>query len=118
MSLYERLGVRTYITAGGNGTANGGSIMWPQVLEAIAEASRSFVRLSDLQDKAGRYLAELIGVEAAYVTSGAAAGVAIGVAACMTGKSWANVHHLPDTRGQAAEGRAAPGVRWESRESR
>ena len=97
MGFYQRLGVATYITCGGNGTANGGSIMWPQCLEAMAEASRSFIRLSDLHDKAGRHIAKLVGVEAAYVTSGAAAGVALAVAACLTGKDWAKVHALPGT---------------------
>ena len=31
MSAYPRLGVKTYITGGGNGTPNGGAIMWPQL---------------------------------------------------------------------------------------
>jgi len=42
MRLYEKLGVKTSITCGGNGTANGGSIMFPEVLEAMADASRPF----------------------------------------------------------------------------
>src|SRR6185503_12817932 len=96
MGFYDRLGVKTYITCGSNGTANGGSIMWPQVLDAMADASRSFIRLSDLHEKAGQHLAKLIGVEAAYITSGAAAGVTIAVAACLTGKDWSKVHRLPD----------------------
>ncbi|MGH2371230.1 MAG: aminotransferase class V-fold PLP-dependent enzyme, partial [Chloroflexota bacterium] len=103
MGFYERLGVKTYITCGSNGTANGGSLMWPEVLEAMADASRSFVRLSDLHEKAGRRVAELIGVEAAYITSGAAAGVAIAVAACLTGKDWSKVHRLPDLPGATGE---------------
>ena len=103
MRLYDRLGVKTYITCGSNGTANGGSIMFPQVLEAMADASRSFIRLSDLHEKAGRHLAELIGVEAAYITSGAAAGVTLAVAACLTGKDWSKVHRVPDLPGEKPE---------------
>ena len=103
MGLYDRLGVKTYITCGSNGTANGGSIMFPQVLEAMADASRSFIRLSDLHEKAGHHLAQLIGVEAAYITSGAAAGVTIAVAACLTGKDWSKVHRLPDLPGEKPE---------------
>ena len=59
MGFYERLGVKTYITCGSNGTANGGSIMFPQVLDAMVDASRSFIRLSDLHEKAGHHLAQL-----------------------------------------------------------
>jgi uncharacterized pyridoxal phosphate-dependent enzyme len=103
MRFYERLGVKTYITCGSNGTANGGSLMWPPVLEAMADASRSFIRLADLHEKAGRRVAELAGVEAAYITSGAAAGVTIAVAACLTGKDWSKVHRLPDPPGMTGE---------------
>src|SRR5688572_29654233 len=103
MGFYDRLGVKTYITCGSNGTANGGSIMFPQVLAAMAEASRSFIRISDLHEKAGKHLAELIGVEAAYITSGAAAGVTLAVAACLTGKDWSKVHQLPDLPGDKPE---------------
>ena len=85
MGIYEKLGVNTIINAVGNGTAIGGSIMRPEVFTAMEEASRSFVRLPELLDNAGRRVAELAGVEAAYITSGAAAGVTIAVAACMAG---------------------------------
>ena len=103
MGFYERLGVRPIINAAGNGTVYGGSIMRPEVLEAMQEASRNFVRLPELLDKAGRRVADLAGVEAAYITAGAAAGITIGVAACMTGKDNARVHQLPNTTGMKDE---------------
>jgi hypothetical protein len=65
MRLCEKPGVKTYTTCGGNGTANRGSIMFPEVLEAMADASRSCIRTSDLHEETGRHLAKLIGVEAA-----------------------------------------------------
>ena len=99
MGVYEKLGVRTLINAVGNGTAIGGSIMRPEVFAAMEQASHSFVRLPELLDKAGRRVAELAGVEAAYITSGAAAGVTVAVAACMTGRDDAKVHQLPNTDG-------------------
>jgi hypothetical protein len=83
---YDRLGVKTCLDAGSKGTANGGSLRFSEVLGAMAEAGRSFVRLSDSQDRAGRHIAGLAGVGAAYATSGAAAGVAIAEAARMTGQ--------------------------------
>ncbi len=103
MGVYESLGVTTFINAAGNGTSLGGSIMKPEVLAAMEEASRSFVSLPQLLKRAGERVAELAGVEAAYITSGAAAGVAISVAACMTGADSAKVHQLPDTTGMKNE---------------
>lgn len=103
MGFYERLGVKTVINGVGNGTAIGGSIMRPEVVEAMAEASRSYVRLPELLEKAGQRVAELAGVEAAYITAGAAAGVTLSVAACMTGKDNAKVHRLPNTEGMKDE---------------
>lgn len=101
--VYGRLGVKKLINASGNGTANGGSIMRPEVLAAMEEASQSFVSLPELLGAAGRRIAELVGVEGAYITSGAAAGVAISVAACMTGKDQARIHQLPNTTGMKNE---------------
>ena len=103
MGIYDRLGVKTLINGSANGTATGGSIMRPEVLEAMKEASRSYVRLPDLLEKAGDRIAELAGVEACYITAGAAAGVTISVAACITGKDNARVHQLPNTKGMKDE---------------
>jgi L-seryl-tRNA(Ser) seleniumtransferase len=103
MGVYERLGVKTIINAWGTATVAGGSIMRPEVVEAMRDASRSFVSLPELLEKAGQRVAELAGVESAYITSGAAAGVAIGVAACMTGKDYDKVYQLPDTTGMRNE---------------
>lgn len=99
MGVYEKLGVKTKINAVGNGTAIGGSIMAPEVISAMQEAGQNFIDLNELLAKAGQYIADLVGVEACYITSGAAGGVLISIAACMTGKDWAKVHQLPNTRG-------------------
>ena len=44
--------------------------MRTEVVEAMVEASRSYVRLPELLEKAGQRVAELAGVEAAYITTG------------------------------------------------
>ena len=103
MGVYEDLGVRTIINAWGNATLTGGSIMRPEVLAAMEEASREYVWLPELLEKAGERVAELAGVEAAYITSGAAAGIAISVAACMAGTEIDKMLQLPDTRGMKDE---------------
>ena len=103
MGVYEDLGVKTIINAWGNATLTGGSIMRPEVLASMEEASRSYVWLPDLLEKAGERVAELAGVEAAYITSGAAAGIAISVAACMAGTDQDKMLQLPDTTGMKDE---------------
>ena len=103
MGVYEDLGVKTIINAWGNATLTGGSIMRPEVLASMEEASRSYVWLPDLLEKAGERVAELVGVEAAYITSGAAAGIAISVAACMAGTDQDKMLQLPDTTGMKDE---------------
>ena len=103
MSIYEQLAVKHRINAAANGTSIGGSIMLPEVTAAMREAGRSYVSIPELLEKAGNRIAELTGVEACYITNGAAAGVAVSVAACMTGSNDARVHQLPDTAGMKDE---------------
>jgi len=73
-SIYERLGVRPFINARGTITTLGGSIMPPQVIEAMVEASQQFVPLNQFQEKAGEHIAALTGAEAAFICAGAASG--------------------------------------------
>ena len=69
--------MRPVINAAGTLTRLGGKVMAPEVAAAMAEASRSNVRMEELQERAGDYLAEVAGAEAGYVTSGAAVGVTL-----------------------------------------
>ncbi|MFC5403400.1 aminotransferase class V-fold PLP-dependent enzyme [Cohnella soli] len=85
MNIYERLGVRTLVNAADSYTIIGGSRMPAEVIEAMAEAAEAFVYIDDLHDAVGRRLAQLTRNEAAMVTSGAAAALAITAAACMAG---------------------------------
>jgi uncharacterized pyridoxal phosphate-dependent enzyme len=96
--VYDRLGVRKIINAFGSETHLGGSRLAPEVTAAMAQAATSFVDLRELLAKSGDYVAELIGVEAAYITSGAAAGLVLATAACVAGDDPARIARLPDTR--------------------
>ena len=103
MTVYSRLGVRTLVNARGCATLAGGTLMEPEVVVAMAEASRSFVRIGDLQEVASRRIAELTGAEAGYVTSGAAAGLTLGTAAMLTRLDPDLMDRLPDTGDAPAE---------------
>jgi L-seryl-tRNA(Ser) seleniumtransferase len=99
MGIYEHLGVVPVINAAGTLTKFGGSLMLPEVIEAMVDASQSFVDLAELHLAAGRRIADVIGVEAAHVCNGAAAGIALMAAACMAGSDLERIKRLPDTAG-------------------
>jgi L-seryl-tRNA(Ser) seleniumtransferase len=103
MGLYASLGVRTVINARGNATLVGGTLMDPEVLAAMAEAGRSFVRIADLEEAASAKIAAVTGAEAGYVTSGAAAGVTLATAAVLAGLDPERMDRLPETDGQPNE---------------
>lgn len=94
-SVYEALGVRPIINAAGTITTLGGSIMPPEVITAWNAASQSFVNLLELQDRVGERIAELLGVEAALVTTGAAGGIVVGTAAAVTHRDRSLIGRLP-----------------------
>ena len=99
MNPYQQLGIEPLINAAGSLTILGGSIMHPQVTDAMAAASRFFVDLRELQEAAGQRVADLVGAEAAHVCACSSAGISLMAAACMTGADPAKVARLPDSAG-------------------
>jgi L-seryl-tRNA(Ser) seleniumtransferase/D-glucosaminate-6-phosphate ammonia-lyase len=93
---YERLGIHGVINACGKMTSLGGSVLSPRVAEAMAVAGTVYVDLETLKERAGDVIAKWAGAEAAWITSGAAAGVATMVAACVAGSDLRRVRRLPD----------------------
>lgn len=100
---FKELGLRTFINAAGTYTTLTASLMQPEVVAAIEYASKHFVRLNELQDAAGKRIAELIGCEAAMVSSGAAGALLAGTAACVAGSDQEKIRRLPDTEGMKNE---------------
>ncbi len=103
MGIYEDLGVRPFINAADHYTRFGGSIMWPCAVEAMVEASRHYVNLFEMQTRVGEAIAGMTGNEAAYVSCGAAGGIALAVAACMAGTDPEKIERLPDATGMKNE---------------
>jgi D-glucosaminate-6-phosphate ammonia-lyase len=100
MPVYAQLGVRTVINARGNATLAGGTLMDPAVLDAMAEAARSFVRIADLETAASARIAAATGAEAGYATCGAAAALTLGTAAILAGLDPDRIDRLPQTDGR------------------
>jgi len=99
-SIYmEKLGLRPVINGVGTVTILGGSIMPPEVVEAMADASRYFVPMSELHDKVAERITQLLKVPAAMVTCGAASAITCAAAACLAGGDPRKVGQLPDTTG-------------------
>lgn len=94
-SIGERLGISGLVNAHSRLTRLGGSTLAPHVLEAMAWASQHYFDMTELQSKTGACLAELTRNEAAYVTSGAAAGLVLATGACIAGKDPAKIAKLP-----------------------
>lgn len=99
--LYDELEVRPVINAAATLTKLGGSRMPPPVVAAMAEAAGAFIDLHELQAKVGARLAEVTRNEAAYVSCGAAAGIVLSVAACITGDDPAMIDVFPALDGVA-----------------
>jgi D-glucosaminate-6-phosphate ammonia-lyase len=97
--IYRRLGVRPVIHGAGTTTRYGGSLLRPEALEAMREASLALVNIDELNDAAGAAIARMLGAEAAFVTAGASSGLILQAAACIAGDDPARITRLPDTRG-------------------
>jgi L-seryl-tRNA(Ser) seleniumtransferase len=80
---YAKLGVATIINAAGTYTTLTAACMPPEVLAAVQKAALHPVRLHDLQQKAGEYIARRLKCEGAVVTSGASGAISLATAACM-----------------------------------
>ncbi len=101
--VYDELGVPTVVNAAGTKTRISGSLVREEAVEAMVEASKSFVRVSDLQARASERISAVTGAEAGYVTAGASAGLLLGAAACIAGDDLDAMYQLPDTDGLADE---------------
>ena len=103
LGVYDALGVKRVINASSWVTTLGGSIMPPEVIQAMVGAADCFVDMRELNRKAGETIAQYTGAEAGLVTSGAAGAMALQAAACMTGKDRTKISRLPDTTGMKNE---------------
>ncbi|MBM3444722.1 MAG: aminotransferase class V-fold PLP-dependent enzyme [Bacteroidetes bacterium] len=97
--LFAELGIRTFINAAGTYTAMTASLMRPEAMDAIRQASHKFCMLDELQDKVGERIASMTHAEAAVVTSGAFAALTLGMAGILTGMDPVKVKSLPKLEG-------------------
>lgn len=96
-NVYERLGVAPAINACGIYTDLGGSVLSSAAWKAATEANASWASIPELLASSGARIAELCGAEAARVTPGAAAGIALATAACIARGDGPANEALPST---------------------
>lgn len=97
------LGARPVLNAAATLTALGGSRLPEDIVRAMVEASQYQVDMNELFVLAGQELARLTRNEAAYVTCGAAAALAHGILACITGGDPAAIAAMPAGQGLRTE---------------
>jgi L-seryl-tRNA(Ser) seleniumtransferase len=93
---YAKLGVETIINAAGTYTYLTAALMPPQVQRAVAQAALHPVRLKDLQQASGEYLAKKLRCEGAVVTSGASAALTLATAACIASANGTKPDQIPE----------------------
>jgi len=99
MHVYEKLGVKRLINGRSFSTKAGGCALPAAVLDAMREAGECCVRMDELQAAASQVIARATGAEAGIVTSGAAAALTLGAAACLARLDVTRMNRLPDTTG-------------------
>ena len=101
MDLFEKYELTKVINACGKMTHLSGAIVHPEIAAIAAESLKHFFILDEIQAAAGRVIAATTGAESGCVTACTAAGITLGVAACMTGRDLAKVWQLPNAEGMA-----------------
>ncbi|MDQ6418914.1 DgaE family pyridoxal phosphate-dependent ammonia lyase [Paenibacillus sp. LHD-117] len=84
-SLNAKYGLKRVINASGRMSILGVSAPTDTVMDAMKHGGQNYVEIADLVDKAGDYIAGILGSEAAVVVNSASSGIALSVAAIVTG---------------------------------
>src|SRR5579859_5584057 len=98
---YAKLGVSPIFNAAGTYTTLTAACMPPEVLAAVQKSALHPVRLHELQQKAGEYIARRLKCEGAVVTSGASGAISLATAACLQYANNINILDMP----QAIDGK-------------
>ena len=101
--FFKELDVKPIINAGVTMTFLSGSLMLPEVMEAINATAHDFANMHELQDKVGEKIAGMLHSEAAMVTSGAACAMTLGTVAAMTGSDPELIGAMPNLPGPTRE---------------
>jgi seryl-tRNA(Sec) selenium transferase len=99
---WDELGVTPMVNIQGTVTVIGGSVMKPEVMEAIRMGNMHFCVIDDLLVKSGKWIANLCKAPEGYtalVTEGCAAAILCGYAGMLTEDYNERMVNIPDLRG-------------------
>lgn len=102
-NYFKELGLRPLINGRGVVTTLTGSLMPPEVLDAMNFAAQQFISLIDLNEKVGERIAEMLNCEDALVSAGAASAIQLATAAAVTGKDREKIGQVPNLPGPKRE---------------
>ena len=97
MNCYETLHIKRIINASEPYTDLGGSLMEKETVEAMMQAAGHCIEYEALRNAVCEKAAQLTQNEAAFVTTGASAGLELSAGACMCLGREENMDMLPDT---------------------
>lgn len=103
VSSYEKYKLKEVINASGKMTILGVSKVSERVQEAQALAGQRFYEMSELVEKTGAYIANLLGTEDAVIVSSASAGIAQSIAGVIGQGDLYHLYHPYDDRGEKRE---------------
>ena len=99
VDYYDRLGVTKIINSAGTYTDLTGALMPPTVRAAVAQAALHPVRLAELQQKAGEYIAARLKCEGCCVSCGASSALTLATAASLSDANGCKPMDIPDLIG-------------------
>jgi uncharacterized pyridoxal phosphate-dependent enzyme len=99
IDVFAEYGLRRIINLAGIETVHGAAAVPPDIAQAMHDILPHYVEMNDLQSVACAEIMATTGAQAGCITNCAAAGIALCVAAAMTGLDPCKVEQLPDTTG-------------------
>ena len=94
--IYKNLNIKSVINGKSWFTNLGGSIMRPEVLDAMNEASNAFINYEELHDKCSSEVASLCQSESALITSGCASAIVLMSASVLCKKDSSLIDVMPN----------------------
>lgn len=93
MDNYNKYGLKKVINASGKMTILGVSKYVDEAIEAQKFGGRNFFEISELEERIGQYIAQLIHVEDSQIVSSASAGIALSIAGVIGQGSSYHLYH-------------------------
>ena len=96
--IYKNLNIKTVINGKSWFTNLGGSLMKPEVLEAMNQASDAFINYEELHNKCSDQVAKMCQAESALITSGCASAIVLMSASVICKKDISAIDKIPNQK--------------------